>query len=158
MSINSDSSSLGWSCGRSMNMAWAHSHLGEILTYYPIFKFTQFLWLTIRRGLGVKDLASTWHQENSVGSRSAFCFAWETWVILNWFDLFRSHMLRSCQFQVGVPYFAQVSKTFLFTQLQISKALAGRMVSTVSKHKRKPEWMCFSEKVNQALVVSFTTN
>ena len=27
------------------------------------------------------------------------------------------------------------------------------MVSIVSKHERKPEWMCFSEKTDQALVV-----
>ena len=32
------------------------------------------------------------------------------------------------------------------------------MVSIVSKHERIPEWMCFNEKVDQALVVSFTTD
>ena len=28
----------------------------------------------------------------------------------------------------------------------------------VSKHERILEWMCFSEKVDQALVISFTTD
>ena len=46
----------------------------------------------------------------------------------------------------------------LFTQLQISRVIAGRMDSIVSKHEKIPEWMCFSEKVDQALVVSFTIN
>ena len=32
------------------------------------------------------------------------------------------------------------------------------MISIVSKHERIPEWMCFSEKVVQVLVVSFTTD
>ena len=41
-----------------------------------------------------------------------FC-AGKTRIISNWSDLFRSHMLRSCQFPVGVPYFAQVSTTFV---------------------------------------------
>ena len=37
--------------------------------------------------------------------------------------------------------------------------MVGRMVSIVSKHERIPEWMCFiSEKVDQASVVSFTTD
>ena len=34
-------------------------------------------------------------------------------VISNWSDLFRSHMLRSYQFLVRVPYFARVSATFV---------------------------------------------
>ena len=68
-------------------------------------------------------------------------------------------MLRSCQFPVGVPYLAQVSTTFVvFTQLQMSRVMIGRMVSIVSKHERTIEWMRFSEKVDQALVVSFTTD
>ena len=33
--------------------------------------------------------------------------------------------------------------------------MLGRMVSIVSKHERIPELMCFSEKVDQALAVSF---
>ena len=34
-------------------------------------------------------------------------------VIVNWSDLFRSHTLRSCQFPVQIPYFAQVSMTYV---------------------------------------------
>ena len=45
--------------------------------------------------------------------RILFC-AGKTRVISNWSDLFRSHMLRSCQFPVGtIPYFAQVFTTFV---------------------------------------------
>ena len=40
----------------------------------------------------------------------------------------------------------------LFTRLQISRVMVERMISIVSKHERIPEWMCFSEKVDQALV------
>ena len=36
--------------------------------------------------------------------------------------------------------------------------MVGRMVSIVSKHERIPEWTCFSEKADQALVVYFTNN
>ena len=37
--------------------------------------------------------------------------------------------------------------------------MVGRMVNTVSKYERVPEWMCTtSEKAGQALVVSFTTD
>ena len=43
----------------------------------------------------------------------------------------------------------------LFTQLQISRVMVGRIISIVSKHERIPEWMCFSEKADQALVVYF---
>ena len=42
-----------------------------------------------------------------------FVLRGKTRVISNWPDLFRSHMLRSCQFPVRVPYFAQVSTTFV---------------------------------------------
>ena len=50
-----------------------------------------------------------------------FVLEGKTRVISNWSDLFQSHMLRSCQFPVRVPYFGQVSTTFVVTQLQISK-------------------------------------
>ena len=86
-----------------------------------------------------------------------FVLRGKTRVISNCSNLFRSHMLRLCQFPVGVPYFAQVFTTFVVnTQLQISRVKVGRMVSIVSKYERIPEWMCFSEKVDQALVASFT--
>ena len=81
-----------------------------------------------------------------------FCVG-KTQVISNWSDLFRSHMLRSCQFRVGKLKFLG---HLLFTQLQISRVMQGRMVSIASKHERILEWMCLSEKVDQALVVSST--
>ena len=87
-----------------------------------------------------------------------FVLRGKTQVISNWSDFFRSRMLRSCQFPVRVPCFAQVSTTFVVIQLQISRVTVGRMVSIVSKHERIPEWMCFSEKADQALVVYFTDN
>ena len=37
----------------------------------------------------------------------------KTQVISNWSDLFRSHMLRSCQVRVGVLDFAQISTIFV---------------------------------------------
>ena len=40
----------------------------------------------------------------------------------------------------------------------VGRVMAGRMVSIVPKHERIPEWMCFNKKVDQALVVSFTTD
>ena len=79
-------------------------------------------------------------------------------VISNRSDLFRSHMLGSCEFPVGVHTLLKFLRHFLFAQLQISRVMVGRMVSIVSKHERIPQWMCFNEKVDQALVVSFTTD
>ena len=55
-------------------------------------------------------------------------------------------MQRSCQFRVEVLYFAQVSTTFGVYSVTNFK----------SKHERIPEWMCFSEKVDQTWVLSFT--
>ena len=86
-----------------------------------------------------------------------FC-AGKTRVISNWSDLFLSHMLWSCQFPVRVVYLLKFLRHLLFTQLQISRVMTGRMVSIVSKHEGIPEWMCFSEKADQALVVSLTTD
>ena len=94
---------------------------------------------------------------SAITSRSAFCFALE----------------KRGQFRLGLTYFevtcsGRVSSgwgyctllTFLrhllFTQLQFPRVMQGIMVSIVSKHERIPEWMCFSEKVSQPLVVSFT--
>ena len=60
---------------------------------------------------------------------------------------------------VGDHYtFVKLLRHLLFNQLQISRAMVGRMVTVVSKHDRIPEWMCFSEKVDQALVVTFTAD
>ena len=84
-----------------------------------------------------------------------FCTG-KTRVISNWSDLFRSHMLRLCQFRVGALYFFKFLRHLLFTQLQIPRVMLSRMVSIVSKHERIPKWMCLSEKVDQGLVVCFT--
>ena len=46
----------------------------------------------------------------------------KTRIISNLSDLFRNCMLRSCQFQVGSLYFAQVSKTFVVYSVTTSKS------------------------------------
>ena len=50
-----------------------------------------------------------------------FC-AGKTRVISNQSDLFRSHMLQSCQFRVDVLYFAQVFTTFVVYSVTNSKS------------------------------------
>ena len=54
-----------------------------------------------------------------------FC-AGKTRVISNCSHLFRSRMLRSCQFRVGVPYFAQVCTTFVVYSVTNSKSNARK--------------------------------
>ena len=84
-----------------------------------------------------------------------FC-AGKTRVISNCSHLFRSHMLRSCQFRVGVLYFAQVCTTFVVYSVTNSKSNA-----------RKNSWYCIKTwkntkmdvcqwEIDQGLVISFT--
>ena len=85
-----------------------------------------------------------------------FC-AGKTRIIWNWSDLFvKSHATVVSVPGEGCYTLLKFLRHLLFTQLQISRVLVERMVSIVSKHERIPEWMSFSEKVDQALVVTFT--
>ena len=45
-----------------------------------------------------------------------------------------------------------------FTHLRIPVVIFGRTVGIASQNKRMPKWICFIEKVDQELVVSFTTD
>ena len=54
-----------------------------------------------------------------------FC-AGKTLVISNWSGLFQSHILRLCQFRVGVLYFAQVFTTFVVYSVTNSKSNASK--------------------------------
>ena len=59
---------------------------------------------------------------------------------------------------LGAGYYTLLNflRHLLFTQLRIPRVMLGRFVSIVPKHETIPIWFCFSEKVDQALVVSFT--
>ena len=77
--------------------------------------------------------AKKWLQADSISSQQEcilFC-AGKTRVISNCSHLFRSHMLRSCQFRVGILYFAQVCTTFVVYSVTNSKSNA-----------RKNGWYC----------------
>ena len=91
------------------------------------------------------DSSSKLKTETGNGVRAAgvhFVCAGKTRVISNCSHLFRSHMLRSCQFRVGVLYFAQVCTTFVVYSVTNSESNA-----------RKNGWYCIKTWKNTKMDV-----
>ena len=78
-----------------------------------LFKLYNELGINSQLWLIIKELYTNIHACVTAGVY--FVLRGKTRVISNCSNLFRSHMLCSCQFPVGIPYFAQVSTFVVYS-------------------------------------------